>query len=286
MCKSNILPSKLNELRKSKNITQEELAAAMSVSNKTVSKWENGDSAPDLAMLAELSKYYGVSTDYLLGIKAKEHQTLTEVVDSLFDGKDRKDAALTSFDIARAVIRSSYAAHVAGTDDESPIPENDSHMTRDAVTGSDFHNFTVRSDNVNLAVMLMKNKADFSWMLKNKAQQKICSLLAFLSDPDAIKLCYFIHSKQRVSTFTVDYTAKNIGVSAEKTATLLDTAVDIKLCKKSIAHLGTGEIDIYDTFGNGNILSIICIAYEYMCGTQNYNFYCGGECKMIEGEKK
>ena len=57
------IAEKLVELRTSKGVTQEDVAQSLSISNKTVSKWENGASTPDLPMVVELAKYYGVTTD-------------------------------------------------------------------------------------------------------------------------------------------------------------------------------------------------------------------------------
>ena len=62
------IAEKLVELRTAKGVTQEDVAQNLSISNKTISKWENGASMPDLPMLIELSKYYGVTTDTLLGL--------------------------------------------------------------------------------------------------------------------------------------------------------------------------------------------------------------------------
>ena len=67
------IAEKLVELRTSKGVTQEDVAQSLSISNKTVSKWENGASTPDLSMLVELSKYYGVTTDTLLGLSDKSY---------------------------------------------------------------------------------------------------------------------------------------------------------------------------------------------------------------------
>ena len=53
----------LKELRKAKNITQEELANHLNVSRKSVSRWETGTNMPDLDILIELSKFYDVNID-------------------------------------------------------------------------------------------------------------------------------------------------------------------------------------------------------------------------------
>lgn len=54
------------KLRRKMGITQAELAAKLGVSNKAVSKWENGGGYPDITLLPALSEVLGVSADYLL----------------------------------------------------------------------------------------------------------------------------------------------------------------------------------------------------------------------------
>ena len=61
------LGNKILEIRKKKNITQEELAAELGVTAAAVSKWENGNTLPDLFMLCALADYFNVTTDELLG---------------------------------------------------------------------------------------------------------------------------------------------------------------------------------------------------------------------------
>lgn len=56
----------INELRKKNNMTQEELASKLGVSPQAVSKWENDLSCPDIALLPDLSKVFGISVDELL----------------------------------------------------------------------------------------------------------------------------------------------------------------------------------------------------------------------------
>lgn len=60
------LSDRIQNLRKTRGLSQEELAEALGVSRQAVSKWESGQSSPDLDKIVQLSEYFGVSTDHLL----------------------------------------------------------------------------------------------------------------------------------------------------------------------------------------------------------------------------
>lgn len=60
------LNEKLQELRRSKNLTQEQLAEALYVSRTAISKWESGRGYPNIDSLKEISKFFSVSLDELL----------------------------------------------------------------------------------------------------------------------------------------------------------------------------------------------------------------------------
>ncbi len=61
-----ILADKIIDLRKKNGWSQEELASQLGVSRQSVSKWESGQSIPDLDRILKMSTIFGVSTDYLL----------------------------------------------------------------------------------------------------------------------------------------------------------------------------------------------------------------------------
>ena len=54
------------ELRKQNNMTQQELADKLNVTDRAVSKWENGRGVPDISLLQALSKVFDVSLNELL----------------------------------------------------------------------------------------------------------------------------------------------------------------------------------------------------------------------------
>ena len=79
------IADRIQTLRKSKGMSQEELADAAGVSRQAVSKWESEQSIPDLDKVVILSEIFEVTTDYLLkGIEPvaeKDHKTMADVVD-------------------------------------------------------------------------------------------------------------------------------------------------------------------------------------------------------------
>ena len=61
--------TRIKELRKIKNISQEELANELSVSRQTISKWESDIVSPDINNIEMLSNFFEVSTDYIINGK-------------------------------------------------------------------------------------------------------------------------------------------------------------------------------------------------------------------------
>ncbi len=68
----NTIGKNIHTLRKQNGLTQEELAGKIGVTYQAVSKWENGTTAPDIALLPELAAVLGTSIDALLGYAAEK----------------------------------------------------------------------------------------------------------------------------------------------------------------------------------------------------------------------
>lgn len=60
------LAEKLYELRKKNHLSQEQLAEQLGVSRQAVSKWETGQSVPESDKILSISRYFGVSLDFLM----------------------------------------------------------------------------------------------------------------------------------------------------------------------------------------------------------------------------
>lgn len=86
------LGEKLKELRHKRNLTQEKLADFLGVSFQAVSKWERGDTYPDIAMLPEIADFFKVSVDELLGVNRAENEK--EILKALVEYDNLTDTDL------------------------------------------------------------------------------------------------------------------------------------------------------------------------------------------------
>lgn len=67
-----IIAENIIQLRKQNKLTQAELAERLNYSDKAISKWERGESIPDVEVLKKVAEMFGVTVDYLLTENAQE----------------------------------------------------------------------------------------------------------------------------------------------------------------------------------------------------------------------
>lgn len=75
------LADNLKELRLKKGLTQERLASYLGVSFQAISKWEHGETYPDICMLPAIASFFNVTTDYLLCVdKSKKDEAINTYI--------------------------------------------------------------------------------------------------------------------------------------------------------------------------------------------------------------
>lgn len=63
---------RIKELRLEKGLSQKDIARGINTSQRSISRWENGDNEPTFSALCELSEFFDVSIDYLCGKNGDE----------------------------------------------------------------------------------------------------------------------------------------------------------------------------------------------------------------------
>lgn len=78
----------LKELRNEKGLTQEQFAELVNVTNRTVSRWENGNNLPDLDILIQISDYYEIDLRELLDGERKIEKMNKELEETVLKAVD------------------------------------------------------------------------------------------------------------------------------------------------------------------------------------------------------
>jgi len=126
----------LKELRKEKNLTQEQLSEHFGVSDRSVSRWETGTNMPDLSLLVEIADFYDVDVREILDGERKsekmnqeEKDTLLKVADYAENERDKILKKLRLMDII-GIISLIIALFLLFTSDT-----NDISVFRSVLTG-------------------------------------------------------------------------------------------------------------------------------------------------------
>lgn len=88
MTDKNVFSERLTQLREDRGLKRQEVADALEISRASLEYYEKGQRKPDIEVAARIAKYYGVSTDYLVGVSAaqvtaSDNETLKTVCDYL-----------------------------------------------------------------------------------------------------------------------------------------------------------------------------------------------------------
>jgi len=100
---------RIMELRHRRKMTQEQLGQQLGVFGQAVSKWENGDSLPDTALLASLGHALDCSLDYLLGADSTIERLLP-MLEAEARGMDARQKIDLAFKLFHLIDPKSYAA--------------------------------------------------------------------------------------------------------------------------------------------------------------------------------
>lgn len=94
-----ILAKNITALRQNRKMTQLDLAEKLNYSDKAISKWERGESMPDVTVLKSIADLFGVSLDYLLSDNPDSQQPATEPAPETMGHKRRNRKVTTCLSV-------------------------------------------------------------------------------------------------------------------------------------------------------------------------------------------
>lgn len=99
------LADNIKRLREAKNVSQERMAQALNVSYQAVSKWETGKSLPDITLLPQISRYFGITIDALLMAEQLDEKRLLEQYQAKAEKLHRQGAVADTIPLWREALQ-------------------------------------------------------------------------------------------------------------------------------------------------------------------------------------
>ena len=173
---------RIADIRRARQLTQEQLGEKLGVSAQAVSKWEKGESLPDVCMLPGISRELGLSTDTLLSIPAAD--TRNRLLERLSKSMDRWDLGFV-WDAWTALWR----AGTASTQHGAPMPE-------DGVNSIVTDGEAAILDGKGLGAIFTE---DYTSMLRETDIDEFSKLLSLLGEKENIRILLSLRPGKRLS---------------------------------------------------------------------------------------
>ena len=106
---------RLKELLEDKDVSQARLAKAMATTPQAISSYVKGKTTPDYDMLSNIAEYFGVTTDYLLGVSHTLSDEESAILEEMTDSCDIDFNFLRAFRRTKAIrdnLRKLYSGHI------------------------------------------------------------------------------------------------------------------------------------------------------------------------------
>lgn len=218
------MDNKINEqitfLRKRMNMTQDELANKLGVTNQAVSKWENNICCPDIQLLPKIAELFGVSIDSLFGNNSvlKKDDILSQLKESY--------EALQKEEKADFVFKAAASLHILILSDyvgAPPIKFNEAleHIEKDAWGYSSYYEPKITTIMRKSSVFFSDNSCKF---YSTADINKVCGIIKVFSLPDNLKIAAAIY-QLTVHNEDIYVSIKEIsdksGISEEKVSELV-----------------------------------------------------------------
>lgn len=211
------LGENIRKYRTEKGMTQEQLAARLSLCAQAVSKWERGESLPDTALLPEICEALEVSLDRLFGREEVSKVDLGYALDRYLGSFEAADRAEAAFEVTCCCISSAYSnvhpVSLGEFDRSDPMIEN-------------YPSIAILSDH-GFSCSCLDGKLPFAALFPESndgrkelftAVESYGDFFESLADAEVRKLLCHIHEKPVRFTFDAEYARANFGLAeSEKT---------------------------------------------------------------------
>lgn len=257
---TNKFNSSLKNIRKSKGITQEQLAEAVGVTPQAVSKWEmNG--FPDTPLLPLIADFLGVSIDKLFGADKEETDIRNAVVKYILSLPD-EERMQASMDICRA-LAISVGMLIPEYVPVSKLRLMDTENNIYSQIETDYGCIQARlNENLQYFIIMPEPQEGYDKFLHY--DKRYADFFGFLSKPNVLKTLYFLNGKGENVYFTADAVSKELEISLKEAESIIEEMTELNFAKRAVLSCEQGEKKIYQFTAGLNLLFLMTFSHTML----------------------
>lgn len=249
------------KLRKSKGVTQEELANYVGVSAQAVSKWENGG-VPDTELLPKIADYFKISIDSLFCRSFSDYSDLqNSIVDRIKSAPmaDRFNLVFNHcWDMERAFMADKHIIELSSIADyEKEIKESEQHYS------------CILTD-YGFTRMGIANRSQYFLIVPNAKNPELAyldgvdytSLFRDFSEKDIFDALVMLNKREGFKAFTPNLLVKHLEITVERSMEILDTLRKYHLISTSQIEMDDEIKTVYHFNPTPSFVALLIFARE------------------------
>lgn len=272
------------ELRKSKGVTQDEIAKYVGVSAQAVSKWENGG-VPDSELLPKIADFFEVTVDKLFGRGDANINITSAIFEHIRKTKpDSEERFKTIFELCWDIERSIFNF---GGNVDAEIINGGKIKDYELMNKPDDQQYSSVLSDHGFTRMGIANRLQYFLFVpeikdKNKGLFDNINYIEFfkdLSDNDIFNAFLLLFERDSKKAFTENLFIKELNVDFKKTKEIVNVLTKYHLIKRTQIELDDEIKDVYTFFPTPSFISLLIFAKEIIEPPHSFSFFSEGRSK-------
>lgn len=265
--------SVIAKLRKTKGITQEELAKYVGVSAQAVSKWENGG-VPDTELLPKIADYFKVSIDNLFDRSINSSSLQSALIESIYnEAESNRFYRVLDYcwDMERALMPHNFVIDYSETLEENNRGIEDGDQCYSQIL-----------NNEGFTLMGLGKRSRYFLVVPNPNDTDAAYLNGInypeffkdFSDEKVFNACIMLNKRNAEKAFTENLLVKKMGVTPEQSKTILGVLRKYKLVYTSQIEMDDEIKTVFHFHPTPSFIALLIFAREMIDRPNSYCYNC------------
>ena len=272
---------RIAQLRKEKNVKQEELAAYVGVSAQAVSKWENGG-LPDTELLPRIADFFEITLDCLFGRdgsgEVQGRIAMALKIESAPEEDKFRIAMDYCWDIERALC---YAQIKDGEIDGGSL------SGYEKILGEKERRYSSKLSDHGMSRMSIAPRMPYFFLMPDPKEggaplledMDYVPFFSDLADRDFFAACVLLHQREAKKAFTPSLFVKHLGVSEDKAEKIVATLEKYGWIRKTQIEMDDTVLEVCNFLPSASFVALLVFAQEIINPFHAYTYFWDGRCK-------